>query len=225
MGLLAISAIQANALTVVVTRLDGYYSGRGGEFTVMPRETFCWGDYGLLTHNQQGAQLPNFQSFCLESSVRIDLNTRYAAQISDKAIKGGVGPQGDPISIGTAWLYQSFAKQTLLGYQYSPGTDRAKMAGELQKAIWWLEDENEGKVVDWIAELLKNQFGDDWQTVAKRDKGNMYPNVRVLNLSPVSRCGDVQDMLVLTVPDGGLTLMLLGVSVGALALVSRKMRK
>ncbi len=221
-SVLFLAAAQVNALTVTVNRIPGYFSGNGGEFTITPSGNLCWGNYGELTHNQRGAPLPNFQSFCLETQERVTLGQAYVAGLNTKAIKGGVGPQGDPISIGTAWLYQLFATGTLPGYDYTPGLGRMSSAGDLQKAIWWLEDEQHGAIAPWIATLLQQQFGPNWQAVAKQDNNRQYP-VRVLNLGV---CGtDVQDFLVMIVPDGGLTLMLLGIGIGGVALISRRLRK
>lgn len=227
---LALSITQASGAQVVLTRLDGYYEFPGGEFTITPIDPRCqwWGNYGPNTHDQLQPNPPgDFQSFCLERGEGIRHGVRYSFTLSDRAILGGVGPQGDPISIGTAWLYWLFATEQLQGYNYTPGDGRKASAKELQRAIWWLEDEPGGALADWIRSLLVAQFGDEH--AAKRDSQGAF-NVKVLNIwgPPTAeyRCGEPkQDMLVIQVPDGGITLMLLGISMGVLAFVSRKIRK
>lgn len=225
---LALSITEASAAQVQITRINGYFTYPGGEFTITPIDPACqwWGNYGPRTHDQL---LPNppgdFQSFCLEHQEGFLPKANFT--ISDRAILGGVGLQGDPISIGTAWLYWLFVTEQLQQYDYTPGLGRSASAQELQRAIWWLEDENGGALADWIKALLEAEFGDE--KAAKRDSQGAY-NVRVLNIwgRPTDEypCGEPgQDMLVLCVPDGGITLMLLGISVGALAFVSRKIRK
>jgi hypothetical protein len=50
---------------------------------------------------------------------------------------------GDPLSLGAAYLYHEFQKGTLTGYRYF-GTDAQRNADAelLQQTIWYLEDEN-----------------------------------------------------------------------------------
>lgn len=225
---IVLSATQLGAITVTVNRITGYYYGNAGEFTLTPSADLVWGGYGAKTHNQLAPNPPNdFQTFCLESQEEIsDRSATYLAYLNDKAIWGGVGPQGDPISVGTAWLYYLFATENpVLGYNYSPGSARITSARALQAAIWYLEGESGGFLTSAIQTLLINQFGSIAN--AKLDNAGRYP-VKVLNLYLETQCGQKrrQDMLVLcAVPDGGLTLMMLGIGIASLAVVSRKLRK
>lgn len=75
----------------------------------------------------------SFLTFCLELSENLTLGNTYNANINDKAIQGSVGPSGDPISWGTAWLYSQFRAGSLGG--------TAALNKQLQEAIWWLEEE------------------------------------------------------------------------------------
>ncbi len=228
-ALLIISVLNLKAITVTVNRIAGYYYGGAGEFTLTPSSDLTWGGYGPNTHNQLAPNPPkDFQTFCLESREYIsDKSATYVAYLSDRAINGGVGPAGDPISVGTAWLYYLFATENpLLGYNYTPGPGRVASARALQAAIWYLEGEG-GYLTTAIKTLLINQFGSI--TNAKKDNSGKYP-VKVLNLYQITKCGKKlrQDMLVLCpcpVPDGGITLMLLGLGVGSAALVCRKLRR
>ena len=70
----------------------------------------------------------------------------YNVTISqDIMFDGGLFPSGEPITMGTAWLYSQFAAGTLSGisepYDYSYGSGRIATAGDLQQAIWYLQNE------------------------------------------------------------------------------------
>jgi hypothetical protein len=85
---------------------------------------------------------PNsFQTFCMEAGEDIEGGVTYKVTFSDRAINGGVGPAGDPLSVGTAWLYHEFQNGTLEGYYYEVDSNRPLTADALQDAIWWLEGE------------------------------------------------------------------------------------
>ena len=85
-----------------------------------------------------------FQTFCIEYNEEFTPGVSYGVGVSQKAQYGSQPPNGDPISIGTAWLYSHFAAGTLSGYNYSYGAGRSTTAGLLQEAIWWLEAEPNG---------------------------------------------------------------------------------
>jgi len=59
----------------------------------------------------------------------------YEATLSDVSIKGGVGgPQPDPLSQGTGYLFYRFWTDPTFA-------DTATKVTQLQNAIWWLEEE------------------------------------------------------------------------------------
>jgi hypothetical protein len=126
-----------------------YQYGLGGEFTLKPDTALMsaingLAGYSTATKNQITTFEPNFQTFCIEGGEFIYQDTTYSVVLSDRAMFGSVGPAGDPISKGTAWLYSQFAQGNLTGYDYSnPGRSDAagSSADQLQKAIWWLEGE------------------------------------------------------------------------------------
>lgn len=104
----------------------GTSPGGGGPFTVTVTQV-----------NSVGmAQLGSpFLAFCLERSENINLNNNqgYYVNISNMAINGGGGPNPDPLSLVTAYLYS----------QYRAGNIATTPAGaaDLQNAIWWMEQE------------------------------------------------------------------------------------
>jgi hypothetical protein len=216
-------AQSAVAASVTFYRINGYYSGQGGEFTAIG--TPYVGHYDPLataTHPTHGV---GFQTFCLELDERLQMGVTYDYTIDSWAIEGGVGgPSPDPLSYGTAWLYSQFARGTLADYDYDPNAGRSSSAAELQEAFWWLEDEldladpyNDNIFVKAVID----QFGS--ADAAKADAPAGYNNVWVLN--PMTAAGQPRQSVLVLVPDGGLTLMMLGASVLGFAALRRRLRR
>jgi hypothetical protein len=145
----------------------------GGEFGVHLKD-----HANPFAGNTESAEL--FRTFCLEKNEYIDFhkNGFIVESISTAAENGGLGgPQPDPISAETAWLYYNFARGSLSGYL----GDMAS-ADNLQKALWGFEDElNVAEMAAWSnnpfvlaaqAAILAN--GSDVQEAVDR--------VRVLNI-------------------------------------------
>ncbi len=213
---------QAVPVPVTVTRVSGYYSGSGGEFTILGSPWANPNHYSSPTLVSGG-----FQSFCVELDEFVS-GTRFA-ELNTAAVHGGKGgPSPDPVSKGTAWLYKQFAEGNLLGYNYTPGSGRETSAVLLQEAIWVLEDELTGPSgPNAYLAMVITKYGN--LTNARDDHTDADGfRVRVLNMwgkDPTSGNIDYnqpkQDMLVY-LPDGGLTLVLLGGGLLGLAVWRRK---
>lgn len=191
-----------------------------------------------------GGQI-GFETFCIEHNEYVTLQGTYAASISLGSIYGGVAggvdpdgadplPATDLISIGTAYLYDAFATGALAGYTYTNGTGRAASAVKLQEAFWYLEDEislTSGQkaanpFLTGAAGAL-SIYGDGTGVgVGGAKANNTTFNVAALNIGGVAP-NQKQDQLILhdngfSVPDGGTTLVLLGLSLGGLGYLRRK---
>jgi len=209
LGSLLLTGSALAAPTVRIAQTAGYYYGVGGEFTLTPNA-----DFQALT-----GEFGPFESFCLERTEYVSMNTTYEARLNTEAILGGLndGPAGpgggDPLDARTAYLYHHFRAGTLAGYNYTPGSGRINSARALQDVIWYLEDE---AAQTWGAGSLQDIF----QTAAEQAVGSGawtgLGNVRVANLYDVGHAGNLQyrhqDMLVTIPAPGAILLSSLGVA-------------
>lgn len=228
LGLCLAAAVSASANQVQVgypgSSYGPYQSGSGGEFTINVINPNGWLDLsGYAPTVTSGIGVAGtFQTFCLEGNENIGgyANT-YNAVVNQNAVWGNVGPVGDPLSVGTGWLYSQFAQGTLSGYAFG-GTvaQRKASALNLQNTFWWLEGES-GIVYNAgnpFMLAVVTQFGT--QAAAKVDGAWNY-GVYALNLTTANG-GRVQDQLYYRVPDGGTTVMLLGLALGGVSILARR---
>jgi VPDSG-CTERM motif len=249
-ALSAAFASPALADKITVTGHSDYRTGPGGEFniraadaagtaflsSILPNYFFAGANniVGTADGSKMDADgdantaIIGFQTFCLEYGESISLNTTYNYTVSTAAYAGGGGASGsplhDPISIGTAYLYSLFATGGLgsFGYDYSNGAGRAASATQLQNAFWYLENERTLAEIggsNAFVTLAINQFGGTLAGAQANNDTSLY-GVRVLNLT--SDSGALKQSQLIHVPDGGATLMLLGLGMSGLALLRRK---
>jgi hypothetical protein len=211
-----------------------YQTGSGGEFTLEALSA----DMLLVLNNGyvdgKTMNLPNtaantFQTFCLEYNEYIYTNMTYDVTISNSAKDGGLGGAtnyADPISAGTTWLYRAFATGSLSIYDYTnPGRSTSSgglsaSAGELQNAIWMLEDEITWNTSNRFIDLMLNS-GWSKDTLKANDIGAY--GVGVLNMSN-ARYGNCQDQLVLTAVPEPSALLLIGTCLVCVAIAVRRFR-
>lgn len=211
----ALAVASASAYTVSVARYPQYNAGvGGGEFSITSPDL----PVGSYSAKALASYLPTahagFQTFCIEHGE--DFFGATVAVLNTEAVNGGVGgPHPDPISRATAWLYSQFALGILAGYDYdNTGVGRTTSAKALQEALWYLENESAfmGTGAGYVALA---QGISNWSADANGDFG-----VLVMNLYKGD--GTLRQDMLIYVPDGGATLMLLGSSLVGLAVVRRK---
>jgi len=209
---LAICALLASPAlagpTVQAWQQAGYSSGNGGEFTAKP-SGWSWNPlvyYDASTSNI-GDHDPSFQTFCIEGAEYFSPGAAYNVTFGNNAMYGGNAPNGDPISVGTAWLYHEFQNQTLDGYDWDPLATRSTSARDLQNALWSLEGEG-GSLTAAYATMLTNKFGS--VANAMLDNNGQYP-VMVMSLWD-AQGNAAQDMLVCIPAPGAILLGSIGIS-------------
>jgi hypothetical protein len=210
------SAVPTPATGITVVRTSGYYdtSYGGGEFTLKGSPWANPKHYAAATLVAGG-----FQTFCLERNEFLS-GQPFDGWLNTAAVAGGLaGGSPDPISIGTAWLYKQFAEGTLAGYDYTPGPDREASARALQEAIWMLEDELPVGPNPYIS-LVISTFGS--LASAKADYTSVGPNYTVRAINLYSADGTKRQDMLVYLPDGGMTLILMGGGLLGLALIRRK---
>jgi hypothetical protein len=130
---------------------------------------------------------------------------------------------GNPLTQGAAYLYYEFATGNLSDYAY---TKTSSDVDALQKAIWYFMGVGPNPLNKFVTDA-NNAFGGSTTGAANALlAGDGGYAVEVMNLwtgSPHDPAHAAQDMLVLRVPDGGLTVILLGIGIGVLAVISRRL--
>lgn len=196
-------ALVSFAAQADIIRLDTspYSAGVGGEFTATPLS----GNVGLtgLASDLSG---DSFQTFCMEYDEHFHPGNVFTVVINTGAVGGDVPSGFDPLDERTAYLYTLFRTGALGTYNY--GGSRQDTARALQRAIWFIEDENGGANNSFVA--LANAAvapGGDWY-------GRGIGDVRVMNL--YNHDGSrAQDQLTIVPTPGVLALVgLAGVRAG-----------
>ena len=205
-----------------------YQNGQGGEFTAVTSGGIPAG-YSSLAKYTNANGITGFETFCVEggtNDVFFTPGVTYNFATSDQN-KGG--PMGTiDLTVGAAWLYAQFATGQLSGYFSG---NRWAHAGDLQNALWTLEGESNAAIAGWISTLLTGQFGSISNAERSVITNEFDYDVHVMNLwqqgsaNTDSAAQPAQNQLIYTgrpVPDGGLTIALLGVSFLGLALFKRR---
>ncbi len=223
LSLVVAAATSLSAMAETINIIPGYgpyQTGNGGEITVVP---VGFGISGYVPGVTSGLAVSgSFQTFCLELHESL-INGTFTAVPNDVTKLTGF-----TLNKGVAWLYEQFAAGTLAGYDYT-AAGRKTSAGLLQQEIWYLMGgQAPASSFDAIVNAAALQGG--WNPLDANDSD--FSNVSLLNVWTPGmvdqREGAKQDLLYIpgtAVPDGGLTLALLGMGLTGLGFVSRRIRK
>jgi hypothetical protein len=236
LGIVAVGAcfaLSASALQIQIgysgSEYGPYKTGHGGEFTLSPTGSDALDTSYYFAGAKDFGVSGSIQSFCLEYSEKIyGYPSVYDVAINDYANEGGVSGGTDPLSQGTGWLVKQFATGVWEGsLSYNYGAGRTASAALLQEAIWMLEEEAgwNYNALNVYALAAFTEFG-DWDT-AKGGFASDY-GVKALNLTRVTDGEFRQDQVFYTgksVPDGGVTVALLGMAMVGLAAMRRRSAK
>jgi hypothetical protein len=154
-----------------------------------------------------------FESMCLEPKETFNPGGTYFWTQSMAADNGGTVSGTDPIRVGTAYLYNRYAQGLLEPFG----------AAAVQNAIWYLEEGGDLTVGNSLITWLGTQGLGNVLAVASY---NQY-GVSVLNLwGDANYSRHAQDQLYYDgsnrVPDGGMTLAMLGTALAGLAALRRR---
>jgi len=235
---MAVTVVKAgNVGTVTLNAQSGVYPGLGGgEFTAFASQNYL-GNYasGATYDGGQGA---GFETFCIESGVEFSPGGTYYYTLGNVSQPGpptGAG-SGLPLSTGTAWLYYQFATGNLNAYasfDYTYGATRQADDNLLQAAIWYLQG---GQTYgSYPSGGTGNIYYDAAVSALGAYANNPYTGTTVEVLQMWADAGDTvaaQNQLVLNgngpapdppVPDGGMTIVLLGGALAGLRALPRKL--
>jgi hypothetical protein len=161
----------------------------------------------------------DFTTFCIERHETLSNGGTYYYEVSLEAKYNNTGITPDPISKATAWLFRRFALGILADYD---GSQQHQV--DLQMALWWLEAE----ILESDLNPLNNVYIQAALTAGLNAVYNsqvdatLNDGVVVLNLwANNDGTGAKQDIL-MAVPDGGLTLAMLGAVFAGLGYYSRR---
>ena len=223
-----VNVVKATPNQVMVDTIPNYYTGNGGgEFTAYTTPGSFLGNYAPGAIVNQG-----FETFCMETGVEFSPGATYYYTLGNmtQPTTGGGQGSGLKLTAGVADLYYQFAKGTLAGFDYndlSVGGGRQTDADLLQSAIWLLQGgQTFGSYPSGNNKFLTEAIllaGGINGTLADAEADYTGSTVQILQLwSNSDDTGAAQNQLVL-VPDGGLTVSLLGGALIGLQVLRRKL--
>ena len=219
---MAVTVVKASPNTVILDTTTYYPGLGGGEFTAYTSQDFL-GNYAAPAIVAGG-----FETFCMETGVEFSPGTSYYYTLGTiTQPTPGLASQGSGLALtqGAAYLYYQFGKGLLSGFDYT-GAGRMADDNLLQAAIWALQGGQ--SYGGYPTPITSNQFYNDAIAASGgslTDAEGAYTGsaVKVLQVwTNPDDTGAAQNQLVL-VPDGGLTVALLGGALIGLQALRRKL--
>lgn len=193
-----------------------------------------YSDGGQFTATVSG--FPSFQTYCIEIQHEFGLGGTYNYDLGQTTHGSPPITAAPLLNSGTAWLFYAFTHDLLGSLNITTTTQ----AGELQAALWYFQ----GQGVNGNNAFSGAGFGDGLPTAnAYTDEAIMHfgggaagllaaqaasagaYGVDIIESYSLDANGKkiaAQDWLYVPVPDGGATVMLLGIGLMGLVLVSRR---
>jgi hypothetical protein len=220
--------------TVTLDTEPGWSGLGGGEFTAFTGTGPSYvGNYASSATYTSGSST-GFDTFCVETGVTFSPGTKYYYSLGQVAAPGSTPSStgaGVTLTAGAAWLYYEFAKGALTGFNYTDQTTRTTDDNLLQSAIWMLQnaqtDGNYGAYQPVTTsdnsyyKAAITQYG----SLAGAEAANANASVQILQMwtgTDMTAGEAAQNQLVL-VPDGGMTVALLGGALVGLQALRRKL--
>jgi hypothetical protein len=209
-----VGSIPAHAGTITMTDwvTDGDFKknapGGGGAFKAVA-------DGGPLDELE-------FMTFCIEFNEHISLAGTYNYTLSDQAVAGGGGPNPDPLSKATKWLFYhavtggySTVLTTALGAH-----DPLNSGWYVQEAIWYLEEERSASQIDAKSLTLANyaSANENWDLLL-----SLGHRVYAMNLTTSGNALSQDQLAYLPTPEPA--SLLLALSGGSALLAGMRRRK
>lgn len=229
--ILAVTVVKAsNVGTVILNDSSTVYPGNGGgEFTANTSIDYTGNYASEATYNG------GFETFCIETGVEFTPGQKYYYTLGDVSQPIPAKGTGSALALttGAAWLYYEFGTGNLDNFDYTYGSGRKADDNLLQAALWYLQG------AQTYGSYPNGGTGNIYYEAAVSALGGSvsdpYNGTYVEVLQMWADSDDTiaaQNQLVLTgdgpppiphVPDGGMTVILLGGTLVGLQALRRKL--
>jgi hypothetical protein len=200
---------QCLAIPVQVAQTSGYYSDGGGEFTITDQPDWS---FSAVYNNY----VPNV------TQVNGGFQTFAISTINNIPLPGPSGPLvatlGSRVGAAEEWLYWQFATvgEQLSGYDYDPSHTRAASASSMQNAFSYFAG-----LISFPTDPLAESFIQQAIDATDPPPGLEVDQLTLTSSDP-NNPGSMTVLALVGVPDGGATLILLGLGLSSLGAFSRR---